>query len=180
MNQGKALAKRTKDIENEVTLLKQEIAKLTKVNTVPQNTPSGNEDSVSALLKYMLEEREHTNKLLRGITERLKKLEEEIDATEGELQEEQQIDYSQMKNASREIALSNLDSKLLEFVQSKGMVCAEDVKTLMNYKGKNAACARLNRLYHAGLLDRFQLGHRVYFKFDAGKTTNNIIISPPQ
>ena len=60
------------------------------------------------------------------------------------------------------------------------MVCADEVKTLMGYKGRNAACTRLNKLYKDGLLDRYQLGHKVYYKYDAGKTTNTLIISPPQ
>jgi hypothetical protein len=60
------------------------------------------------------------------------------------------------------------------------MACAEDIKKHMSYKGKNAASARLNRLFKEGLLDRYQLGHKVYYKYDAGKTTKTLIVSPPQ
>jgi len=60
------------------------------------------------------------------------------------------------------------------------MACAEDIKREMNYRGRNAASARLNRLHKQGLLDRYQLGHKVYYKYDAGKTTNTLIVSPPQ
>ena len=50
----------------------------------------------------------------------------------------------------------------------------------MSYKGRNAASARLNKLYRIGLLERFQLGHKVYYKFDAGKMASTLIVSPPQ
>jgi predicted transcriptional regulator of viral defense system len=80
------------------------------------------------------------------------------------------------------VPLSDIDAKIINFVQVQhnGMVCADEVREFMGYKGNNAACARLNKLYKDGLLDRFQLGHKVYYKFDAGKTTNTLIISPPQ
>jgi len=60
------------------------------------------------------------------------------------------------------------------------MACADDVKAGMNYRGRNAASARLNKLYKMGLIDRLQLGHKVFYKFDAGKTTKILIVSPPQ
>ena len=79
-----------------------------------------------------------------------------------------------------EVPLSLLDAKILDFVQTHTMICADDLMKAMNYRGRNAACARLNRLYREGLLERYQLGHKVFYKFDAGKTTNTLIISPPQ
>ena len=63
-------------------------------------------------------------------------------------------------------------------IQVKGMACAEDIKNAMSYKGLNAASARLNNLFKRGILQRYQLGHKVYYKYDAGKTTNTLIISP--
>ena len=60
------------------------------------------------------------------------------------------------------------------------IACSEDIQKRMNYKGRNAASARLNKLYKQGLLERYQLGHKVYYKYNAGKATNPLIISPPQ
>ena len=79
-----------------------------------------------------------------------------------------------------EIALSDTDRKIIEFVQTKGMACADDIKSTMGYRGRNAACTRLKRLCDEKLLQRFQLGHKVYYRFDAGKAANTLIISPPQ
>ena len=60
------------------------------------------------------------------------------------------------------------------------MLCADDIKEKLHYKGRNAACTRLNRLHKAGLLERHQLGHKVYYKYDAGKATKLLILSPPK
>ncbi|MEM0200854.1 MAG: hypothetical protein QXD23_00415 [Candidatus Micrarchaeaceae archaeon] len=172
------MAKTQKRIEKELLTLKHELATLSnKGNTTPSET------DVNALLTYILQEREKTNKLLYSLTEKIKKLEEDIEDN----YEVEDVPYTSPITATkpasllnREIALSTLDVKILNFVQSKGMICAEDLKTEMKYKGRNAACARLNKLFKQGLLDRFQLGHKVYYKFDAGKATNTLIISPPR
>ncbi len=171
------MIKNNKQIKKEIEKLNVKIDRLSKSNNFDEIEGG---ESVSALVRYMMEEREKTNKMLKSITERLKSLEDELKGVDEAVGEEVGFEYKQQPQNNREIPLSNLDSKILEFAQSKGMVCADDIKGLMQYKGRNAACARLNRLYRAGLLDRFQLGHRVYFKYDAGKTTNTLIISPPQ
>ncbi|MDE1869453.1 MAG: hypothetical protein KGH71_00510 [Candidatus Micrarchaeota archaeon] len=160
-------------MEQEIQELKKVVEKLSKGASFEE--AHDEQGSVSTMLKYMIDERERTNKMLKGITERLKKLEVEISSIEET--DEKGLDFPV---GNREVPLSNLDSRILELAQAKGMVCADDVQKEMNYRGRNAACARLNRLYRAGLLDRFQLGHKVYFKYDAGKTTNTLIISPPQ
>ena len=76
--------------------------------------------------------------------------------------------------------ISELDAKILQHIQIKGMSCADDIKKQMNYRGRNAASARLNRMYKQGLLERHQLGHKVYYKYDAGKAAKTLIVSPPQ
>jgi hypothetical protein len=172
------MAKTQKRIEKELLSLKHELATLSnKGKAVPSET------DVNTLLKYIIEEREKTNKLLYSLTEKIKKIEEEL----GDEYESEEVHYADPMLVTksptllnREIPLSTLDVKILNYAQSKGMICADDLRIEMNYKGKNAACARLNKLFKQGLLDRFQLGHKVYYKFDAGKATNTLIISPPR
>ena len=171
---GVKLSKKTEQLERELKDLKYEINQLSskKKKVLDENT-------VSSLMKQLVEERERSNKLLESITEKIAKLEKEIeikdykDPSESEIQEFDAV-------SNREVPLSELDSKILNFVQSKEMICADDLVVFMKYRGRNAACARLNKLYRQGILDRYQLGHKVYYKFDAGKTTNTLIISPSQ
>ncbi len=161
-----------KQVAKEIEELRRELKVVTEKNheEIPENA------GLSTLIKYLVEERGKTNRILEGITQRIKVLEDEISAIEissGQAQDE----YAAPN--SREVPLSGVDAKLINFVQTKGMACAEEVKAFMNYRGNNAACARLNRLHKVGLLDRLQLGHKVYYKYDAGKAINTLIVSPP-
>ncbi len=171
---GVKLSKKTEQLERELEGLKYEINQLAS-----KKKKVLDENIVSSLMKQLVEERERSNKLLESLTEKITKLEKEIDVRDGKEQLEGEIqEYDAVSN--REVPLSELDSKILNFVQSKEMICADDLVHFMEYKGRNAACARLNKLYRQGILDRYQLGHKVYYKFDAGKTTNTLIISPSQ
>jgi len=153
-----------KEIEEELERLKKEISRL-------NNSDNAYPDDAQELIKYMVAERERTNKILASITEKIKELSERLD----ELDEE-----PAKLEKPKEVPLSDTDAKIIEFVQTKGMACADEVKEFMHYKGRNAACARLNRLHMLGLLERYQLGHKVYYRYDAGKAINTLIVSPPQ
>jgi len=157
-----------KEIEEELERLKKELGKLENENNAYHAYPDDAED----LIKYMVLERERTNKILASITEKIKELEERLE----EKQEEKKMPLQKLT----EVPLSEVDAKIIGFIQTKELACADDIKEFMHYKGRNAACARLNKLYMMGLLNRYQLGHKVYYKFDAGKTTNTLIVSPPQ
>ncbi len=171
---GVKLSKKTEQLERELEGLKYEINQLSS-----KKKKVLDENIVSSLMKQLVEERERSNKLLESLTEKITKLEKEIDVRDGKEQLEGEIqEYDAVSN--RDVPLSELDSKILNFVQSKEMICADDLVHFMEYKGRNAACTRLNKLYRQGILDRYQLGHKVYYKFDAGKTTNTLIISPSQ
>lgn len=90
--------------------------------------------------------------LLRQISERLGTIERRLEGIEREMGSE----------ASDEI-LGDIDGKIIEFVKKSGKVCAEDLQRPFNYRGKNAASARLNKLHSQGLLEKKQAGRRVYY-----------------
>jgi len=48
--------------------------------------------------------------------------------------------------------LSETEERILELAKRRGRICAQEVQKDMGYSGKNAAAARLNRLYRMGLL----------------------------
>ncbi len=167
------MASKNKQIEEELQQIREELEKITK-----ESTAQAESNSLAEALKYMVEERERTNKLLASITEKVQLLEKKIDELEGEAVEEQEYERAP---DTEEIPLSPVDTSIINFIQTKGMACADEVKEFMHYKGRNAACARLNKLQRLGLLERFQLGHKVFYRFDAGKATTSIlIVSPPQ
>ena len=59
--------------------------------------------------------------------------------------------------------VADIDADILAFVGKQGKCLAQDVAEKFGYKGKNAACARLNRLATAGLLSKKQAGRKVYY-----------------
>lgn len=101
---------------------------------------------LGALLAKLVEERENTNRLLKTLIARLEAIERKLGMEE-----------------EKEIILSEIDEVLMGFVKESGKVTAEDVQKKFNYKGKNAASQRLNRLYEAGLLKKKQAGKKVYY-----------------
>jgi predicted HTH transcriptional regulator len=98
------------------------------------------------LMYKLLEERENTNRILKNILAKLENIPSGTAAAPG-----------------GEPLLPEVDEKIMEFVREKGRISAEDVRQHFNYKGKNAACARLNRLYELNLLGKKQVGKKVFF-----------------
>ncbi|MCL4365549.1 MAG: hypothetical protein M1569_00820 [Candidatus Marsarchaeota archaeon] len=158
-------------MEAEILKLKEEVKELSqKGGRLPEDS------SASALIKYLVEERERTNRALSSLIEKIGRLEQQLHA-----QEVHGTEINNSVSAMAELPISNLEGNILNLVKEKGMVCADDLRSFMNYNGRNAACARLSKLHREGFLQKFQLGHRVYYKIDdAGKATNTLIISPPQ
>lgn len=91
----------------------------------------------------LTKEREKTNELLSELLERVKNLEP--------------------KRLEEKTLLSKVDEEIVEYVKKIGKVCAADVQNNFNYKGKNAASSRLNRMYVRGVLEKKQAGRTVYY-----------------
>jgi len=168
-----------KDITKEIHQLKAQIATLTTRNANVKELIDGKAkteetgSNLLALFRYVMDENKKTTMLLARISDNLARIESE------------RADYSKgsenpAQGAIKELLISELDAKIIEHIQRFGMACADDIKKQMAYKGRNAASARLNRLRQQGILERYQLGHKVYYKYDAGKATKTLIVSPPQ
>jgi hypothetical protein len=160
-------------IMGEITKLRAELKELSEKK--PERVSVEEITNTSSLIRYFLEERDRTGRLekaLSNLTEQVRKLAED----------EVQQYAAQMPMGQYEIPISSIDAKVLNFIktQQNEMICADDLKSFMKYNGRNAACSRLKKLESMGFLSKFQLGHKVYYKYDAGKTTNALIISPPQ
>ncbi len=131
-----------------------------------------------SLFKYMMDENKKTNMVLKGMHDKLEHMESELHADYSGQEDQEHL---QENNRFAKVQpVSGLDARIMQIIQVSGMACADDIRKQMSYRGRNAASARLNRLYKIGLLERYQLGHKVYYKYDAGKTTNTLIVSPPQ
>jgi predicted HTH transcriptional regulator len=61
------------------------------------------------------------------------------------------------------IEISDRDKEILDFVKARKRVCADDVQDRFQYKGRNAASARLHRLYKDKVLEKVHAGRNVYY-----------------
>ena len=61
-------------------------------------------------------------------------------------------------------SMSDRDQEVLGYVKSSGKVSAEQMQKKFHYKGKNAASARLSKLFHEGMLEKEYAGRIVYYK----------------
>lgn len=178
-----------KEIENEIVNIKKQMETLSSVpdSKVDANQLlKENEEKIGTqlftLLKYMIEENKRTTMLLKTMSESIERLEDELAYYHEESEQKKSETAQPQQFTQKEVPLSGIDARLIQNIQlaRTGMACAEDLKAKMNYKGKNAVSARLNRLYKMGILERHQLGKKVYYKYDAGKQTNILIVSPSQ
>ncbi|MDE1860699.1 MAG: hypothetical protein KGH72_03185 [Candidatus Micrarchaeota archaeon] len=167
-----SLNKDKKALEDELSRLRNEVKELMQKSEKPEVVQMDSE--LSALVKYMTEERERTNRMLTSIMDRIGKMEQRITSVPIEVQ------GSMQEQPRAEFPLGRMDLTIVEMAQAKGMICADDVKDLFQYRGRNGASARLNNLRRMGLLKRHQIGHRAYYSLDADKATKIQIISPPQ
>ncbi|MEM3399219.1 MAG: winged helix-turn-helix domain-containing protein [Candidatus Micrarchaeia archaeon] len=111
---------------------------------------------MSSLVHKALSERKRTNMLLERISKQLAKI-DDIERRLAALEEKFGV-----KSRGR-IILSDIDEKIVDIIRKADRVCAEDIQKAFNYRGKNAASARLNSLYQMGLLDKQQVGKKVYY-----------------
>jgi len=102
---------------------------------------------IGELLYKLLEERENTNRILKNILAKLEKLE---------------TSAAPIK-AAEEVILPSRDEEILGFLKETGKATAEDVRARFRYKGKNAACARLNKLFELELVEKRQVGKKVFY-----------------
>jgi hypothetical protein len=174
------------EIMDELVQIKKQLEQLstqtTKTGEVfPENEAQAQTSmQLFSLLKYMMNENKRTTMLLQSMSDALSRLEGEI--TSMEYGDSQSQLVAPVSEARKELAVSTIDKGILQIIQLSpdGMACADDIRARMNYRGRNAASARLNKLHQLGVLERYQIGKKVYYKYDAGKTTNLLIISPSQ
>ncbi len=117
---------------------------------------------LAALMHTAATERENTNRLLKTLIERLDAKFGEVEARLQALERKPMAPH-EPKPHEEEVLLPSVDEEILKFVKEKRFASAEEVRRRFNYKGKNAASARLNRMFELGLLAKRQVGRAVMF-----------------
>lgn len=115
---------------------------------------------LAALMHTAATERESTNRLLKTLIERLDAKFAEVEERLSALEKRPNAPKAPLEE---EVLLPSVDEDILKFVREKRHASAEEVRRKFNYRGKNAASARLNRMFEMGLLQKKQVGRAVLF-----------------
>ena len=115
---------------------------------------SSNPAMLGLLLFKLAEERKKTNELLEKIYQKYDEIMLLLKTPQSQapVLEEKQINI-----------LPSQDQKILDLAQINGSTTAEEVTKALGYKGKNAACQRLNKLHKDGYLKKARSGKTVLY-----------------
>jgi predicted HTH transcriptional regulator len=113
---------------------------------------SSNPAFLATLLYKLVKEREETNKVLVKMEAKFQKIQELLLANS-----------SNSHTKLEETYLSEPDQHIMQLVDEKIQVTAQDVKQRLAYKNPNAASQRLNKLAREGHLRRMRSGRNVLF-----------------
>lgn len=119
---------------------------------------------IGALMHRTVVEKENTNRILKNISEMFERLTSKLNMLEGRIARLEQGAAPAVPAHSHERLLGDVDDEVLTFVRERGRACAAEVQKRFNYRGTNAASARLSRLYELGLLEKQQAGRKVYYQ----------------
>jgi len=122
----------------------------------------GDPVAIGTMLYSIAEEKKSNNLIVRDINAKFDNIAETLDKIYEKLSvlTEHGISH-QVKNPS--VSISERDEEILNFVKSNGKACADDVQSKFEYRGRNAASARLSRLFKDNLLEKVYQGRKVYY-----------------
>ncbi len=115
---------------------------------------------MAALIHKLIEERQKTNRLLEQINEKYDRIMLELKQGSPKVATE---DHAHTTHANEFQMMAEQDSAILKYIEQHGQASAKDIKTIMNYKGLNAASQRLNKLFKEDYLKKVQVGKKVLY-----------------
>jgi len=122
----------------------------------------GDPVAIGTMLYSIAEEKKSNNLIVRDINAKFDNMAEKLD----KIYEKLSVLVEQGILQSGElpsVAISERDEEILNFVKSNGKACADDVQRKFEYRGRNAASARLSRLFKDNLLEKVYHGRKVYY-----------------
>ncbi|MBI5225898.1 hypothetical protein HY994_01505 [Candidatus Micrarchaeota archaeon] len=114
---------------------------------------------LGSLIAALKDERSSTNLILKEISAKMDRIESRLSA----LEINGNGNFSGAKSSDKPVLVAQVDTDILDFIRENQKACSKDVQDKFQYKGKNAASARLNHLFRLGLVEKQQVGKKVYF-----------------
>ena len=123
--------------------------------------------AIASMLYSIANERKSTNLVVRDINGKLDKfhiLIEKLDQISENLEKLNKNFEGEKKPTSHTSSeLSERDEEVLSYVKESGRVCADELQEKFNYRGRNAASARLSKLFKEGKVEKVFVGRKVYY-----------------
>jgi len=122
----------------------------------------GDPVAIGTMLYSIAEEKKSNNLIVRDINAKFDNMAEKLDNIYEKLSVLAEHGIPQPGGLPL-VAISERDEEILNFVKSTGKACADDVQRKFEYRGRNAASARLSRLFKDNLLEKVYHGRKVYY-----------------
>jgi predicted HTH transcriptional regulator len=119
--------------------------------------------AIATMLYTIAEERKNGNLVIRDINAKFDNILERLQGISMRLDElDSRLDTPLGEGAKFEI--SDRDREILNYVTNNKRVCADDLQENFQYRGRNAASARLSKLFRENLLEKVYVGRKVYYQ----------------
>jgi predicted HTH transcriptional regulator len=123
--------------------------------------------AIATMLFSIAEERKSTNLVIREINGKLDKYEQLMEKLDkiAEKLDKLNTQFTEKPTQPPTITseLSERDEEVLGYVKERGRICADELQEKFDYRGRNAASARLSKLFKEGKLDKVFVGRKVYY-----------------
>jgi predicted HTH transcriptional regulator len=119
--------------------------------------------AIATMLYTLAEERKSSNLVIRDINAKFDNILKNLRDISERLNElESRRDVTSKEHITFE--LSDRDREILDYVTQNQRVCADDIQEKFQYRGRNAASARLSKLFRDKLLEKVYVGRKVYYQ----------------
>lgn len=121
--------------------------------------------AIASMLYSIAEERKSTNLVVRDINAKLDRYNMLMEKLDKILENLEELNNQKKEETIRHPAseLSERDEEVLSYVKEEGRVCANELQEKLKYRGRNAASARLSKLFKEGKLEKIFVGRKVYY-----------------
>jgi len=115
--------------------------------------------AIGAMLYSIAEEKRSGNLVLKDLNAKFDSILQQLQTISDRLAKISEAPAEVKPNTN----ISERDEEVLAYVREKGRVCADSMQDNFKYKGRNAASARLSKLFKDGLLEKVYVGRKVYY-----------------
>ncbi len=119
--------------------------------------------AIATMLYTIAEEKKNGNLVIRDINAKFDNILEGLKDISTRLDDlESKVEVPSRGDTTFEI--SDRDREILSYVTSNRRVCADDIQEKFQYRGRNAASARLSKLFRENLVEKVYVGRKVYYQ----------------